>query len=313
MRNRNFSLLAFTVWFLATFVISPNFTAHAQGPHVLRTPDERNVFIFGKDKPTRIGVSDLADGESKTFTVHNSTILVTRKGESLTVLVDGKEVKDLDGMPGEAGKRVFIMTDHEGAHPIDGLTDGQVMIFREKDGNGVVSNTKLIITNQGKNLTVFQNDAKTEYNVADFAEGESRTIVSGKATITATRKGEAFVLAKDGKEFPAEPVMIRMRGDHFKVAAPGDAKEGDHKFVFVEKIEKTDGPMKVKTFESSVNVMLDDSQELMINNQGQVQKHSLKDMNDGETRTFTSGNDTIVVTKKDGHFQVLVNKQGSAN
>ncbi|HND21622.1 MAG TPA: hypothetical protein PLB18_19795, partial [Acidobacteriota bacterium] len=62
-----------------------------------------------------------------------------------------------------------------------------------------------------------------------------------------------------------------------------------------------------------VNVMLDDSQELVINNQGQVQKYSLKDMNDGETRTFTSGNDTILVTKKDGHFQVMVNKQGSEN
>lgn len=302
MRQKFWTLLVFAAFLFAVSELTPTM---ADGSRVLKTPDQKHVIVFTDGKPTNINLNDLVDGASKVIQSGKDTITVTRKGDSLLINVNGKDMPDLPSLPadGTEGHRrmVFVTSDGKAGDVL--TSSNQVFVLKDVQSDGTTKTFQLESSSDKKEVVVHDGAQVITLKLSDLADGETRSFTIGKHTLTITRKGDSFVIQLDGKDLPVA---------HGSPLGP----DQDMKFVFVPHDGEAGKQIKmqyvtIKTDDngnaSSVTVMASsDTQELTAKVDGQTFTYSIKDMAEGESRTFAAGTHTIVVTKASGDYHLSI-------
>ncbi|MBX7220968.1 MAG: hypothetical protein K1Y36_13540 [Blastocatellia bacterium] len=313
-------LLSFVLFAATVFAVGSSVPTYAEGPRVIRTPDSQVVLVLNDGKPEHVRLQDLTEGASKTISSGNHTIVVTRRGNTLAVSLDGKELSDADLLPkGKDGKPVMVFMSADGPGGNVEIRDSQVIMLKDDQNNML----KVVADSQKKEVTVTQGGASQTIRLTDLAEGETRTFAAGQHNVTVTRQGDKLVLKVDGKEM-GHPVMLRSEGGdkmfHVFVdqdGKPGDVKErhivvapkgeaGQHQVIVTEEVNRTSENGNAPK-ESNIRVMFQSKDgQMNVNADGQVYTFKVEGLNDGESRTFQAGTHTVVVTKTGDRFSVSV-------
>lgn len=162
---------------------------------------DQQVVVDGDGTVQSIRLEDLADGESREIAAGNHTVTITRGGQQLEVLLDGKDL--MGGTPVDHGREAVVWVGEEG----DGEAQAQrVVVFKGAEGKPAEARTVVIRTREGEGEEELTVDV---HAIAD-AEWSELEAAGGKRTMifTSAEPGsEPVVVAAPGRR----PGMVRYR------------------------------------------------------------------------------------------------------
>lgn len=162
---------------------------------------DQQVVVDADGTVQSIGLEDLADGESREIAAGNHTVTITRGGQQLEVLLDGKDL--MGEAPVDRGRKAVVWVGEEG----DGQAQAQrVVVFKGAEGEPAEARTVVIRTREGEGEEELTVDV---HAIAD-AEWSELEAAGGKRTMiftSAAPGSEPVVVAAPGRR----PGMVRYR------------------------------------------------------------------------------------------------------
>jgi hypothetical protein len=162
---------------------------------------DQRVIVDANGTLQTIGLEDLADGESREIAAGDHTVTVTRSGQQLAVLLDGKDL--MGEAPVDLGRKAVVWVGEEGNG--QALAD-RVVVFKGAAGEPAEARTLVIRTREG------EGDEEVTVDVHAIADAEWSELdaASGKHTMifTSAEPGsEPVVVSAPGRR----PGMVRYR------------------------------------------------------------------------------------------------------
>ena len=162
---------------------------------------EQRVVVDGNGTLQTIGLEDLADGESREIAAGDHTVTVTRSGQQLEVLLDGKDL--MGGAPVDLDRKAVVWVGEVG----DGraLAD-RVVVFEGAAAEPAEARAVVIRTQEGEG----EEEVTVDVRAIGDAEWSELDAAGGKRTMifTSVEPGsEPVVVAAPGQR----PGMVRYR------------------------------------------------------------------------------------------------------
>jgi hypothetical protein len=165
--------------------------------------EDQKVVVDVNGTVATIGLADLADGESRQLAAGNHTVTVTRSGERLEVLLDGKGL--LDGDPAASDEQVLTWAGEAGESSAE---TRRVVVVKDAAAAGATTQTVVIRTRTGEGDEELTVDVEAAGEDGASQVEELRGVGAGTVIFTAAEPGAApVVVAAPGRR----PGMVRYR------------------------------------------------------------------------------------------------------
>ena len=162
---------------------------------------DQRVVVDANGTVQTIGLEDLADGESREIAAGEHTVTVTRRGQQLEVLLDGKDL--IGEAPVDDSRKAVVWVGEEG----DGKAQAQrVVVFKGAEGDTGEARTVVIRTQEGEG----EEEVTVDVRAIGDAEWSELDAAGNKHTMifTSAEPGsEPVVVAAPGRR----PGMVRYR------------------------------------------------------------------------------------------------------
>ncbi len=277
---------------------------------VLRPDAEGQDMVIIKEpgQETTLRLEDLADGEVREFGDADHLYTVTREGDRLVVRRDGEPLPDTLSLCGESatGKESMVWVSRD-KDKSDGGNDTEEHRFEVKvirDGQKIKVFEHMIAGKDGSEMVILENGHPLSLSIGDLADGESRTFGDADHPITVTRHGDQL--------------EVHVTGEANTTSGTGEPGTDNSSVVVIggpdqnEKSITCRNVMVVKDAKGSV-----DGKRIRIeaiSRNGQVDLHingetihlDLKEIPDGETRTYTVSGTPMDITRHGNNLTIRV-------